>query len=95
MVSTKISQLKKLQVLIHQLCISNALSVQPFTLVEDRPNDRHQTIAANIHSSPLLWWKEVRPHVNRRSHSVDNLQKIRFGISIKHNIIPVIPNHQN
>jgi hypothetical protein len=95
MVSTKISQLKKLQVLIHQLCISNALIVQPFTLVEDMPNDLHQTIAANIHRSPLHWWKEVRPHVNRRSRSMDNLQKISFGISVKHNIIPAIPNHQN
>jgi hypothetical protein len=50
--------------------------MQPVTLAEDSPYDRHQTIAANIYRSLLLRWKEGRPHVNRRSRSMDNLQEM-------------------
>jgi hypothetical protein len=87
---------EKAQVLIQRLCISNALSVPPSTLAEDSPYNRHQTVAANIHRLfPLLWSKEVRPHVNRKSCSMDNLQETRFDISIKRNIISAIPNCPN
>jgi hypothetical protein len=50
--------------------------MQLVTLAEDSPYDRHQTIAANTHRSLLLWWKKGRPHVNRRSRSMDNLQEM-------------------
>jgi hypothetical protein len=70
------SQRNKLQVLKDRLGISNAISVQPATLAEYSLNNCHQTIAASIHKSPLLQWKEVGPHIYRRSSYVDNLQKI-------------------
>jgi hypothetical protein len=77
-VTTKISQRKKLQVLKHQLGISNTISVQPTTLTEYSPDNHHQKIAANIHRSPQLRRKEIEPHV-------DNLQKNWFGKPIKRN----------
>jgi hypothetical protein len=69
--------------------------MQPATLVEDSPNDHHQSIAARIHRSPLLQGKKVRPNMDCRCCPVDNLQKRRFDISIKYNTITAIPNCPN
>jgi hypothetical protein len=56
-VAAKISHLKRLHGALFLLNITKSLSVQPATLAEDSPNDRHQTIASNIYSSPLLRWE--------------------------------------
>jgi hypothetical protein len=46
-------------------------------LGKDSLNDRHQTIVANIHEYSLVHMKEIRPHIDSRNLSVDNLQKIQ------------------
>jgi hypothetical protein len=73
-VEDKMSHLKKLVGAKSRLGIFNAITVQLGTLVEDSPNNRHQMIASNMHSSLLLWWKEVGPHVDQRCRSIDSLQ---------------------
>jgi hypothetical protein len=68
------SHQKKLVGAESRLGIFNAITVQLGTLVEDSPNNRHQMIASNMHSSSLLGWKEVGPHVDQRCRSIDSLQ---------------------
>jgi hypothetical protein len=58
-VAVNISQRNKEQA-IKILCnISNAPRVQPVTLVEYSPNNRHQASASNIQRLPLLHRKKV------------------------------------
>jgi hypothetical protein len=58
-VTADISQQKKEQAIKSQCNISNMPRVQPATLVEYSPNNRHQAIASSIQRIPLLHTKEV------------------------------------
>jgi hypothetical protein len=62
----------------------------PTTLVEDSPNDRHQTIAPSIHMSMLILAQKVGPHVDPVNSSMDSLQKLRRSATVKNNIISTI-----
>jgi hypothetical protein len=58
-VAVNISQQNKEQAIKNLCDISNAPRVQPTTLVEYSPDNRHQAIASNIQRLPLLYRKKV------------------------------------
>jgi hypothetical protein len=53
-VAVKISQRKRDETKRSLIAISNASRLQPATLAEDSPNDRHQTIAVRGNASFFL-----------------------------------------
>jgi hypothetical protein len=60
-------------------------------MVEDSPNDRHQTIAPSIHMSPLILGQKEGPHFDPLNSLMDSLQKLRRSGTVKNNIISTIP----
>jgi hypothetical protein len=66
--------------------------MQPATLAEDNPNDRHQPSTSSIHMSPLVLQQKKRPIVDPVRSFVNNLQKLSMTCLVKNNIITAIPN---